>query len=152
MKTIQLGRYIYSPNMGTFGWLDVDGWRCQTVEEIWKDNRRNISCVPVETYKLVRAIHRIGTPDPNDDYPCWQLVDVPGRSAINIHVLNTIRGTEGCIGVGERHGVVETHWAVLNSRKTFAQFMERMEILEQQDADLWITIGNVTADGGVLPT
>ena len=67
-----------------------------------------------------------------------------------MHVLNTIRGTEGCIGMGDRHGIVEKNWAVVNSRKTFTAFMEHMNILEAQDSDLWIAIANVSPIGGVV--
>lgn len=152
MLTLNLGRNLYSPQQGTFGWLKlpVVDWECAILEEIWKNNEPFVSCIPVGTYKLRRATHRIGTPDPNDDYPCWQLVDVPDRTAINMHILNTIKGTEGCIGMGDRHGVVERNWAVLNSRKTFTQFMEHMNTLEAQDSDLWIAIGNVLPVGGVV--
>lgn len=155
MLTLNLGRNIYSPQMGTIGWLKLPvipgvNWECMTLEEIWENNKENISCTPVGTYKLQRAVHHISTPDPDDDYDCWQLVDVPGRTAINIHILNTIRGTMGCIGVGERHGVVDNHWAITNSRKAFAAFMERMTLLEAHDDDLWIAIGNVPPVGGVV--
>lgn len=52
--------------------------------------------------------------------------------------------------MGDRHGIVEKNWAVYNSRKTFTEFMERMNILEAQDSDLWIAIANVISEGGVL--
>lgn len=153
MLTLNLGRTLYSPQQGTFGWLVLPTgtpWECMILEEIWKNNQPFISCIPTGTYRLKRATHRIGTPDPDDDYPCWQLVDVPDRSAINMHILNTIKGTEGCIGMGDRHGIVDKNWAVLNSRKTFTTFMEKMDVLEAQDDNLWIAIGNVAPIGGVV--
>lgn len=150
MKTLQLGREIYSPSQGTFGWIDVDGWKCNTVEEIWKENRRNISCIPVGTYKLGHAVHHISTPDPADDYDVYEILDVPGRSAIHMHIAQTILDLKGCVGFGDRHGTLDNHWAVMSARATFAEFMERMSILEAQDANLYIAIGNVPADGGVL--
>ena len=150
MITMQLGRNLYSPNQGTFGWLQVGDWRCATVEEIWKDNRTNVSCIPVGNYRLRRAVHHISTPDPTDDYNCYEIIDVPGRTAIHIHIANTILDLQGCVGVGNRHGVLKDHWAVQQSRAAFAEFMSRMEALERLDSELWIAIGNVTADGGVL--
>ena len=127
MITTQLGRFLYSPNMGTFGFLQVGDWRCATVEEIWKDNRSNVSCVPVGTYRLRRAVHHISTPDPTDDYNCYEIVDVPDRSAIHIHIANTILDLRGCVGLGNRHGTLKDHWAVQRSRAAFAEFMSRME-------------------------
>lgn len=150
MITIQLGRHIYSPNMGTFGFLGLPDWRCATIEEIWKENQRNVSCIPVGTYRLRHAVHHISTPDPDDDYDCYEIVDVPNRSAIHIHIAQNILDLMGCVGLGSRHGLLKKHWAVMQARKTFAEFMARMNALERQDSDLWIAIGNVTADGGVL--
>ncbi len=150
MTTIQLGREIYSPTMGTFGWVDVNGWRCWTMEEIWRDNRTNVSCIPVGTYRLKHAIHHISTPDPDDDYDVFEIMEVPGRSAIHIHVAQTIADVKGCVGLGDRQGTLRNHWAVMSARATFAEFMERMAAVEAQDADLWIAIGNVAPIGGTL--
>ena len=150
MITTQLGRFIYSSNQGTFGFLQVGDWRCATVEREWKNNERNRSCIPVGNYQLRRAVHHISTPDPTDDYDCYEIVDVPDRSAIHIHIAQSILDLLGCVGVGSRHGVLNNHWAVMQARKTYAEFMARMHALERQDGDLWIAIGNVVADGGVL--
>ena len=148
---IQLGRSIYSPTQGTVGWMDIDGWRCCTIEEIWKENRRNVSCIPVGTYPLRPAIHHISTPDPNDDYPVYEICDVPDRSAIHIHVAQTIRDLQGCVGVGTRHGTLHDHWAVMESRKAFGEMMERMDkAYKEADGDLRISIGNVVSEGGTL--
>ena len=136
--------------MGTFGFLQVGDWRCSTVEREWKNNERNRSCIPVGSYRLRRAVHHISTPDPTDDYDCYEIVDVPDRSAIHIHIANIVTDILGCVGVGNRHGVLKDHWAVQQSRAAFAEFMSRMEALERLDSDLRISIGNVTADGGVL--
>ncbi len=149
MITTQLGRYIYSPNMGTFGFLQVGDWRCATVEREWKNNERNRSCIPVGNYRLRRAVHKISTPDPNDDYDCYEIVDVRDRSAIHIHIAQIVADILGCVGVGKSHGVLKNHWAVMQSRAAFAELMSRLEAFERLDSDLWISIGNVTADGGV---
>ena len=93
MKTYTLKRYSYTDN-GTFGVL-LDGKRplVLTLEEPWLENKRNVSCIPEGRYKCV----------PHNGFKykdTWKLLDVPGRSAILIHVGNTILDTEGCILVG----------------------------------------------------
>jgi len=67
-----------------------------------------------------------------------------------ITIVMTIRDLMGCVGMGSRHGILRGEWAVMQARKTFAEYMDRMHALERQDSDLWIAIGNVTADGGVV--
>lgn len=150
MITVPLGRRIYSPNMGTFGLLRVGDWSCLTVEREWRNNEPNMSCVPLGRYPLRRAIHHISTPDPNDDYDCYEIGDVPGRTAIHIHIANRAADLLGCVGVGVRHGVLEGSWAVLNSRKAFAEFMSRLDGMARLDSDLWIEITNSAPEGGIL--
>ena len=87
---------------------------------------------------------------PSGQLPAPAIVDVPDRSAIHIHIAQIVADILGCVGVGKSHGVLKNHWAVMQSRAAFAEFMSRMEALERLDSDLWIAIGNVTADGGVL--
>jgi hypothetical protein len=148
---IVLGRQVYSPVMGTFGFLQVGDWRCASVEEIWKDNQVNISCIPVGIYPLRPAVHHISTPDPDDDYACYEICEVPGRSAIHVHVAQTIKDVKGCVGTGMRHGILDGRWAVMQSRQAFSEFMERTDTLERGDGgDLWIQVVNVSPDGGIL--
>lgn len=79
---------------GTFGILLADGVPlCVTLEDPWKDNARNVSCIPEGEYKL--KPHN-GSKFKN----VWILQDVPDRSAILIHAGNTIKDTSGCILVG----------------------------------------------------
>lgn len=94
MKTFTLKRYSYTQN-GTFGvLLDGDMPLVLTLEDPWNNNQRNISCVPPGSYK---ATPHNGTKYKNT----WILNDVPNRSAILIHVGNSILDTEGCVLVGK---------------------------------------------------
>lgn len=69
-----------------------------TMEDDWLENRSGVSCIPAATYQLHRTIfHRHG-------YECFEVLDVPGRSRILIHIANTENDVEGCIGVGFRFG------------------------------------------------
>lgn len=114
-----------SCEMGTFGRLSVDGWECYTVERPWLDNRAHVSCIPPGEYRLAlrpsgvvrrtsREAHRSG----------WEVRDVPGRSFIMFHVANSMDDLHGCIGMGDRLGVIGPRWAVLNSLPTFLKFMD----------------------------
>ncbi len=64
-----------------------------TLEEPWKDNQREISCIPTGTYKLKEH-------DGTHFKDVWEVCNVPNRTAILIHAGNTIKDTRGCILVG----------------------------------------------------
>lgn len=94
---------------GTFGvLLNGDTPMCATLENEWKDNARNVSCIPTGTYMCYKY-HSEKYPD------VWALKDVPNRSAILIHAGNTHNDTRGCILVGERYGRISGESAVLRS-------------------------------------
>lgn len=132
MRQVLLQRYAYTP-LGTFGQLSIVGtnFKCHTVEEVWRGNRRGVSCIPLGAYPLRLARFYRNTPDPSDDYDVYEVLQVPGRSAIKVHIANTIDDVEGCIGPGEEFGALLSKGrhlpAVLNSRKAFLAFMEAME-------------------------
>lgn len=111
---IELKRISYS-DRGTFGVLLKDKIPlCLTLEDPWKDNKKNVSCIPEGKYKCVP--HN-GTKYKN----VWRIKNVIGRSAILIHAGNTENDTEGCILVGQSFGRLGDKVAVLNSQNTLAQ-------------------------------
>lgn len=126
-----LERQSYTP-AGTFGflWMGETGW--WTMEEPWRGNEVGRSCIPTGTYDLEHVIHNISTPGAADDYPAYGLVDVPGRTAIHIHIGNTIEDIAGCILLGKGFGMLDAprtghHLpAVLTSGDAFREFMGRM--------------------------
>lgn len=100
MEVIDLVR-VATSDLGTFGVLVRGGIPlCVTCEDPWKDNRRNISCVPTGTYTCRRYSSK-RFPD------VWEVFPVPGRSLILIHNGNTIDHTEGCILVGKAFGMLK---------------------------------------------
>lgn len=94
----------------TLGMLHVPGLDepIYTLEEPWRDNQRNISCIPTGLY---RCTPHNGTKFKN----VWRLESVPDRTAILIHAGNTVDDIEGCILVGMRHGKLNDKRAVLSS-------------------------------------
>ena len=66
---------------------------CKTLELPWRENQRNISCIPNGRYIVKKHYSpRFGQ--------CFWLQDVPNRSEILIHQGNYNRDTNGCILVG----------------------------------------------------
>lgn len=82
----------------TIGELTTDKVSMFTLELPWLNNARNISCVPEGVYPYeVRHSSR------------WKreviwLYHVENRSAIQIHVGNTLNDTKGCLLVGTQKG------------------------------------------------
>jgi len=114
---MKLVRY-YSGDDCTLGVLTGDdGFYLFTLENPWKDNQPNISCIPAGTYNVVPYS---GTKYQN----VWKLENVEGREAILIHWGNTEKNTEGCILVGANVGMLGGEKAVLSSRKAIGMLRD----------------------------
>lgn len=123
---------------------------CFTLEETWKDNGPD-SCIPAGTYKAKIDIH-YGNPGKKDDYPVWELQNVPGRTQIQIHIGNTAEDTEGCILLGTRYKKEsmpskKNKWnilsAVLNSRLAYDKFMDLTEEYDEIEINIRDLINGV---------
>lgn len=91
------------------GDLYVNGdYICRTLELAWWWNAENKSCVPRGSY------HAFIRHDKKDGWRI-QLVGVPGRTGVQIHIGNYPRDTTGCVLVGERY----TPDAIWNSDEAY---------------------------------
>lgn len=142
MKRVILTR-VATGEQGTFGVLRFDGRAVSTGELPWRENRRNVSCIPGGKY-LCRIIRspRFGT--------VYHVKNVPGRSGVLIHSGNyagdTSRGwrthSHGCILPGLRRGRLGDQRAVLCSCPALGQLVAALrrqpfilEIREAYDRD-----------------
>ncbi len=83
----------------TMGYLSVNNKvLCYSLELPWKDNLSNISCVPKGTYKGILRY------DKKDGWRI-QLENVPHRTAVQIHMGNYTKDTQGCVLVGSSANV-----------------------------------------------
>ena len=82
----------------TIGKLYINGESfCDTLENPYINNERNISCIPEGQYK-VRL--RLARESATRDYLHLLVQDVPNRDWILFHRGNTSKDTSGCILVG----------------------------------------------------
>jgi hypothetical protein len=82
----------------TIGELFLNGERmCDTLENPWINNKKNISCIPRGEYK-VRL--RLARESATRDYLHLLVEDVENRSYILFHKGNSAKDTSGCILVG----------------------------------------------------
>lgn len=91
---IELRRVTLASDCPTYGVLLSQGLPlCLTLELPWKNNVVGISCIPAGIYRVTK----FKSPSKGD---VFLLHDVPDRSMIEIHVANTVKDIQGCIGVG----------------------------------------------------
>jgi hypothetical protein len=91
-QTVVLTR-IHETKTQTIGYMIVDDLLVFTLELPYRDNQRNISCVPKGTYDVVK---RSSFKYANH----LHLTNVPDRSLILIHQGNFNTQTQGCILAG----------------------------------------------------
>ena len=90
----------------TIGELFINGERiCDTLENPWRDNQRNISCIPEGEYPVRLRLPRESA---SRDYLHLLVEDVENRSYILFHRGNSAKDTRGCIlvGLGSQQDVV----------------------------------------------
>ena len=104
---------------GTFGVLLISGRPYYvTLELPWKNNQREISCVPSGTYHVTKMYSE------KFNKIVFVLHDVPGRDLIEIHIGNEIKNTLGCVLIGSEFS--KTEYAIVDSKVAFNDFMFRM--------------------------
>lgn len=82
----------------TIGELFLNGERiCDTLENPWLDNQRNISCIPEGEYKVRLRLPRESA---TREYIHLLIKDVPNRDFILVHRGNYPSQTQGCVLVG----------------------------------------------------
>lgn len=122
-------RFCYGP-FGTFGRLLIGDLELWTVERPWRNNEAGISCVPEGEYDLESHSSQ-KFPD------TWALVgetvshyeeDGKSRSAILIHVGNTMNDVIGCIAPGER--LNDNAWGVVASRRAMDALRKEMYTIQ----------------------
>lgn len=117
-----------SSDQGTPGILIAEGFSCRTLELPWKDNIRKLSCIPEGEYNCKVVISpKFGR--------VYHVQKVPGRSEILLHAGNLAGSidagyraqVQGCILLGRKFGLLDNQQAILYSRPTVTDFMERMK-------------------------
>ncbi len=110
-------------NEGTFGTLVTDsGFSVYSGELPWRNNEKEISCIPLGVY----IVQRIISPKHG---PCYCLTDVPKRTDVEIHKGNycgdVSKGFKsdvlGCVIVGNALGALAGQACVLNSKDAVAR-------------------------------
>jgi hypothetical protein len=131
MINLLLIRDTFSKN-SVIGELFIDGERiCDTLENPWQDNQRNISCIPEGEYPVRIRLPRESA---TRDYMHLLVKDVPDRDYILFHIGNFPSQTQGCVlvGLGTQQDVVN------NSRLAMDLLMKEIINLGGENINLII--------------
>ena len=121
MKIVELTRTETGPD-GTIGYLKVDKVSfCVTLEPPDILNKKNVSAIPTGQY----ICRRVDSPKFGITF---EIQDVPDRVGVLFHKGNTVDDTHGCVILAQHWGKLNGDRAILNSGKTFDEFMEFMGV------------------------
>lgn len=146
---------LTSTDQGTGGFLSVPElcFSSFTLELPWRDNRRNVSCVPAGVYPL--AWHE------SKKFKAFHVKNVPDRSGILIHsgnlagdaALGFRTDVEGCILLGCERGKLNGQKAVLHSRAAVNKFNSLLLAALKNGGKARIIIDErITIDGRYMTT
>lgn len=98
MNSLLIERYDHGPKqtIGRLFVLDEENFSlydCHTLELPWKDNKRNISCIPEGDYQVEKRYS-------GKFKRHFHITDVEGRKWILIHAGNYYTDVRGCVLVG----------------------------------------------------
>jgi len=122
MKTYFLER-LEKADTYILGRLWFEGEAVYTLELPWKNNKKDISCVPAGIYNVEL------TYSTKFKKKLWMLKDVPNRTGIRIHNANFVRELKGCIAPGlnkqdiDGDGIID----VVNSKKALSLMRDLMD-------------------------
>ena len=119
VKVLTIKR-VYMKDFASIGVIDDEGWPfALTLELPWKNNTPEVSCIPKGEY----ICKRVNTSRHGE---CFEICDVPGRTAVLIHWGNVTSNSQGCVLLGEEFGELSGQFAVLSSRTAYSEFMKRV--------------------------
>ena len=120
IPTVRLIR-VEESNQGTFGNLLICSQVfCVTLECPDRLNERDVSSIPAQQYQCIK----IRSPQFGETF---EIVDVSNRDHVLFHPANIVKETEGCVILAQYFGKLYGDRAVLNSGRTFKEFMRIMK-------------------------
>lgn len=110
----------YQPEF-TLGLLDAGGFHCFSLELPWLGNKQDVSCIPAGRYTGRKIL------SPSNGY-CIEIMDVPGRTHIQVHAANYTRQIRGCAAVGDgiKYLDLDNIPDVTNSKATLVKLMSHL--------------------------
>jgi len=93
------------------------------LEREWKDNKKNISCIPVGDY----ICERVQSPKFKNTF---EICDIPNRTDVLFHKGNIEDDSHGCVLIGEQYHRYKGKASIKASREGFAEFLYRTKDID----------------------
>ena len=121
LPVVTIVRLEDSFQYGVFGTLLIGKeFFCITLEPPEYENKRNISCIPAGQYECERIMSpKFGT--------TYEICNIPDRDSVLFHAGNVVKDTIGCVLLAEHLGKLKGNRAILNSGRTFTEFLNVMQ-------------------------
>lgn len=132
---LEVRRYA-STWMGTLSQFELttdDGTLTGYMVELpWRENRTNESCIPPGRYRAT-----VYNAPSYDGLTLW-VREVPGRTAILVHVGNSMADLDGCLAPGDEEGFWEERGelAVWNSADTMKAIIDLVRDAGEVDVNI----------------
>ena len=121
---------ISQSEKGTFGVLREGAIPfAVTLEEPWRDNQPNISCIPTGRY----TCKRVDSPKFGGTF---EVTNVPGRTHVLFHKGNTTDDTHGCILVAEEFAGNTGSPVIASSKRGYDELMAKLVGHESFDLEI----------------
>lgn len=121
----------------TLGCLIINDQVFYILEPTWKNNQRNVSCIPAGIYQ----VNYLAKSNSGKYRPCFHITNVINRVSILIHNGNVYKHTKGCLIIGMREGILSNNLAVLNSRYALRKLVQ---VTNKQNFELEVIDGLVS--------
>lgn len=128
IKTVMIERYETKDNYALGNCYVIDEDNCThyigvSLERGWKNNQKNISCVPTGEYPLVLEY------SPKFKQDLWELKKVPKRAECKFHAANYWYELNGCIALGEKVEDInkDGYPDITKSKKTMREFHKALK-------------------------
>ena len=119
MKTLDIKR-VGQSTKGTFGVMVYNEVPfALTMEQPWRDNAEDISCIPPGRY----LCQRVNSPHFGDTF---EITGVPNRTHVLFHKGNKLADTKGCVMVGEKFEGTFDNPNIEESLSGYNEFMALM--------------------------
>ena len=119
-------RRFYEGSDETLGWLYVMDNKetlgvFATLEKPWKENAKNLSCIPKGRYLCTRR-----NPTQKFNYEHILINGVPNRDAILMHIGNYVTNSQGCTLIGTDFADINKDGLkdITESRNAFMKLMK----------------------------
>lgn len=129
---LHLIRISTDSEVGTFGvlkWQDDAAPFAVCLEDPWRGNEKNVSCIP-------DGIYTCEFYDSPTHGPTFQVMNVPNRTYILFHRGNTHINTQGCVLIGESYSHLNGIPSIASSRQGFDEFWFRAKDVDEFELEI----------------